>query len=136
MAAAVAVTVVGISFTVTDAVAAVMLPQPLDTVRVYMPAEAVDAVKAAALRSVDEYPPGPLHEYDVAPVAVPVSVRVLPTHRLVADGVADTAEGTVFTVSAVVVIVVLPQALVAVSVYTPVATVPAVKLAGLRSVDE
>ena len=60
----------------------------------------------------------------------------MPEHKLVADGVADTDEGSTLITSVPVVAVVLPHALVAVSVYTPADAVPTVKLAGLSNVDE
>ena len=69
-------------------------------------------------------------------VAVPVRVSVAPLHNGVPDGVAVTAVGLSFTVTNAVVPVVLPQPLVAVSVYTPVDNVPVVMAAGFRLVDE
>lgn len=69
-------------------------------------------------------------------VAVPVSVSVAPLHSVVADGVAVTAVGAAFTVTDAVVAVVLPQPLVAVSVYIPLDKVVVVMAAGLRLVDE
>lgn len=43
--------------------------------------------------AVDEKLLGPLHEYEVAPVAAPVSVSVAPEQSIVEDGVADTPVG-------------------------------------------
>lgn len=52
----------------------------------------------------------------MAPVAAPVSVSVLPAHRLAADGVAVTDVGVVLIVTGDVIAWVLPHTLVAVSV--------------------
>ena len=79
---------------------------------------------------------GPLHEKDVAPVAVPVSDIVLPLHSAEGDAVAVTEVGTVRIMIEGVVAVVLPQLLVAVSVYTPAESVVVTMPAGLRLVDE
>jgi hypothetical protein len=49
-------------------------------------------------------------------VAALVKVRLAPLHKVLGVAVADTALGTTFTVTAVVVAAVEPQALVAVSV--------------------
>ena len=112
----VAVTVVGLVLTFTVAVVAIVLPQLLVAVSVYMPAEAVLTVKPAGLRSVDVNDDGPLHAYEVAPVATPVSVSVLPEQSVRAEGAALTVVGAVFTATAEVVTVVEPHALVATSV--------------------
>jgi hypothetical protein len=50
----VAVTAVGAELTVTDAVVAEVLPQPLVAVRVYTPEDNVVVIIAAGLRLVDE----------------------------------------------------------------------------------
>lgn len=78
---------------------------------------------------------GPLHEYAVASVAEPVSVNVLPEHNVVADAEAETEIGVLLTVTLAVVAVVLPQLLLAVSVYTPAEAGVTTKPAGLRSVE-
>jgi hypothetical protein len=49
-------------------------------------------------------------------VAEPVNVRLLPEHIGLGDALADTAEGTTFTVTAAVVAVVVPHAFVAATV--------------------
>ena len=133
--AAEAVTSEGTSLIDTTAVTAVVLPQVLDAVSVYMPADRVQVVKADGLRLVDVNPFGPLHANDVAPVAVAVSVRDAPLQRVVAEGMAVTEVGTVFIVMADVVTVALPQLLVATNVYTPAEAVPVVIAAGLRTND-
>lgn len=60
----------------------------------------------------------------------------MPEHKLVADGVADTADGADNIIIAAVVAVAVPQLLVADNVYTPADAVPTVNVAGFRSVDE
>lgn len=57
---------------------------------------------------------------------------MLPVHNEVGEAVALTADGTVLIVTAEVVASVLPQALVAVSVYTPAESVVTETEAGLR----
>ena len=125
----------GIGLMVIAAVVAIVLPQLLVAEIVYIPAAAVPTVNDAGLSNVDVNPFGPLHKYEVAPVAAPVRVRVDPLHTDVEDGVADTVVGVVFTVIAVVVAVVLPQLLAATSVYIPAEAVPTVNDAGTRSVE-
>ena len=49
-------------------------------------------------------------------VADPVNVRLLPEHIGLGDALADTADGTTFTVTVAVVAVVVPQAFVAANV--------------------
>ena len=117
----------GIGLMVTVAVTDVTL-QPLADVAVneYTPALAADAPDAPDTFVTNDVglviavpPLGPAHEYEVAPVAVPVSVNVPPTHTVVGDAVAVTPVGAVFTVSGVVVTTeVVPHAgTVAVNVY-------------------
>lgn len=89
---------------VSAAVVAVVLPHRFVAVSVYTPAAAVPTVNAAGLRSVDEKPLGPLHEYEVALVAAPVSVNVPPLHIDADDSVAETEVGaTVQPMSTVIV---------------------------------
>lgn len=64
-------------------------------------------------------PLGPVHEYEVAPVAVPVSVRLLPTIIGLGFASALTPEGNTFTVTTAVVALVVPQVFIADTVYTP-----------------
>ncbi len=52
-----------------------------------------------------------------------VSVRLAPEQMGLGVALADTADGTTFTVTAAVVADVLPQAFVAVTVYTPASAV-------------
>jgi hypothetical protein len=56
---------------------------------------------------------GPDHEYDVASAAEPVNVRFAPAQRLVELAFATNDEGYGFTVTTVVVAVVVPQELIA-----------------------
>ena len=49
-----AVTAVGVLFTVTEAVVAVVLPQILVAVKVYTPADNVDVTKGAGFSTADE----------------------------------------------------------------------------------
>ena len=114
MAEAVA-TADGAGFTVTEAVVAVTVPQVFTAATVYTPADRVFTVRVAGL-SAEVKLLGPVHEYDVAPVADAVSVNVVPLHSVVAEGVAVTAVGTSLIVMEVVVAVAVPQALVALSV--------------------
>ncbi len=68
-------------------------------------------------------------------VAELVSARLAPEH--IGLGVADalTADGTTFTVTAAVVADVLPQTLVAVTVYTPASAVVTANAAGFCDVE-
>ncbi len=68
-------------------------------------------------------------------VAEPVNVRLAPEQ--IGLGVADalTADGTTFTVTAAVVADVLPQAFVAVTVYTPASAVVTAKADGFWLVE-
>lgn len=77
-----------------DAVVATVLPQRFVAVSEYMPADAVLTIIEAGLRSVEVKPPGPLHAYEVEPVAEPLNVNVWPTHSAVADEVATTELGS------------------------------------------
>lgn len=117
----------GIGLIVTVAVTDVTL-QPLADVAVkeYTPALAADAPDAPDTSVTNDVglviavpPLGPAHEYVLAPVAVPVSVKLPPTHTVAGDAVAVTPVGAVFTVSGVVVTTdVVPHAgTVAVNVY-------------------
>lgn len=92
---------------------AVVLPQLLVAESVYIPADSVETENEAGLSEVEEKLLGPLHANDVAPVAAPVSVNVLPVHNVVEDDVAETPDGEVLIVTAVVATVVVPQLLVA-----------------------
>lgn len=83
----------GVVLTVIADVVTVVVPQLLVADSVYTPAAAVPTVNAAGDSKVEEKLLGPLHEYDVAPVAAPVSVSVAPEQSVVADGVADTGVG-------------------------------------------
>lgn len=119
VAEGVAVTPVGEEETVIDDVVTVVVPHELVAARVYMPDDNVLTVNAAGDSRVDEYPEGPLHKYEIAPVAPPVRVRLAPGHKEVAEGVAETPVGAVLTEIATEVTVVVPQELVAEKVYMP-----------------
>ena len=126
-------TVSGTVLIVIAEVVVLVLPQVLVAVRVYTPAEAVEVVIGAGLATDAVNPFGPPHEKPVAPVAEPLSVNMAPEQRIVAEGTALTTDGTVLMVIAVVVVVVLPQTLVAVNVYTPAEAVLVVIAAGLAT---
>jgi hypothetical protein len=63
-------------------------------------------------------------------VAELVNVRFEPEHIGLGDALADTADGTTFTVTTDVVAVVVPQALVAATVYIPALAVVTAKATG------
>lgn len=97
----------------------------------------MDTVNAAGFWSVDIKLLGPLQEYDVAPVALPVSISMSLVHNVVAAALAVTEEGAdVVMETADVVTLADPQPLIAVRVYTPAAAVPTVNAAGFCDVDE
>lgn len=108
IAATVGVVITVIADVVTDAD-----PQVLVAVIVNDPAE---VIVADAGFEVEVKPPGPVQVYPTAPVAAPVRVIVAPEQTVVADGVADNPDGALFTTSAAVVAVVVPQRLVTLSV--------------------
>ena len=87
----------GVGFTVMLVVAE-LPPQPLVAVRVNVP-ELAAVLTNVAPEVGALNPPGPVHEYPVAPVALPESTIVPPAQR--EDGVPDavTAVGVVFTVT-------------------------------------
>ncbi len=64
-----------------------------------------------------------------------VSVKLEPEHIGLGVADADTADGTTFTVTVAVVADVLPQALVAVTVYTPASAVVTANADGFWLVD-
>ena len=55
--------------------------------------------KIVGLCNVELKPFGPVQLQFVAPVAMPVSVNILPEQSVVGKAVADTAEGMLFTVT-------------------------------------
>ena len=84
-------------------------------VNVYIPAIAVVIDGLVGLCNEDVKALGPVQLHDVAPVAPPVNVNVLPAQ--IGLGLADavTPVGTVFTVTAKVFALLAPQALSAVT---------------------
>lgn len=109
----------GNGFIVTAVDVTDVVPQELVAASEYTPPEAALTVNAAGENEVDEKLLGPVHEYDVAPVAAPVSVSVAPGQSAVGEGVAVTPVGVVLTEIATEVTVVVPHELVAENVYTP-----------------
>lgn len=73
-------------------------------------------MKADGFKLVELYELGPVHAYDVAPVADPFKVRDVPVHTGFGDALALTEVGATFTVTTDVVAVVEPHVFVAVSV--------------------
>lgn len=112
--------IVGIPTTVTEAVLALVVPQPLVAASVYTPALAATTLLTPVLNEVGlviAVPPGPVQAKLVAPVAPPFNVRFWPAQTVVGVTVAVTAVGTPeLTTRALVVAVVVPHKFVALKV--------------------
>ena len=101
----------GSAFTVNVLLQVEVQPEALVTVTLYVPA----TVKLLIVLVAEVYPPGPLQEYPVPPVAVklvdvPAQMVLLPV---------ITHAGSAFTVNVLLQVEVQPEALVTVAVYIP-----------------